>query len=70
MGMNEEQIQKLIEMSKNRLTNRQMAINLGMKCSTLSYWKRILKDRGIDIPVVAGRRRKSDIPLIIGVSNE
>ena len=64
-----QKMNMLIELSKNPiLTNRQMAVMLGIKSATVSLWKRQLRDKGIQIKGKSGRPLKTDPALNLGIA--
>lgn len=67
---NHEKNKKLIELCKANLSNRQIAIKLDMKHSTLCAWKRKLRDKGIDLPALSGRPRFTSIVKIENIDEE
>ncbi len=62
-----EQRTKIVTLSNEGYQNRQIAIECGMKYSTLCYWKARLREKGISLPASLGRPKKGtkkDIRLI------
>jgi len=51
----QEQIDKIVKYSQLRYSNRQIAIECGMKYDTLGYWKRKLRNEGVSILALLGR---------------
>ena len=55
LDISSDQINKIIDLCYKGYTNRQIAIELNMKHATLCYWKKKLRDRGVEIPAQIGR---------------
>jgi transposase len=56
--MNEETIKTIVEMSAQGKKNEDIAEELGVKYSTLCYWRMRLRDRGVAIKSNMGRPKK------------
>lgn len=53
----EDKLDLLLEMAKNGVDNITMSQKLGMKFATLTAWKKRLRDSGVIIPSIKGRKR-------------
>lgn len=51
----DEQRTKIIELSQKGYTNAQIATEVGMKNSTLQFWKRKMRNQGISVVALLGR---------------
>ncbi len=57
----DNKIPLLLELAKGGADNWSMAKVLGMKYNTFIAWKRKLRDRGIEIPAILGRKKSEDV---------
>lgn len=67
---NEEKMKEIIRMSAEGVTNRQIAVNLSIKYSKVSYWKRQMRNAGIEIKSHVGRPRLNMPKFILGKLEE
>lgn len=56
--MDKEIIEKIVALTNNGVSNREIAVQLGLKYSTVCYFKMRLKDRGVQIKSNMGRPKK------------
>ena len=63
--ISEEKLKKLEELAQKKLSNWQLSIEMEAKLSTIQLWKRILRKRGIELPILR-KPKKGEINHIIG----
>lgn len=64
MTITEEQKTKIITLSDQGYNNWQIAKECEMKYSTLCYWKRKLREKGISIKATLGRPKAGSLKSI------